>query len=193
LSNFQISENKCSGQLLAPQESCSLAVTYVPQPSTPTGTSGYLELNTQACTVGSAQPDCEIDSGRFPVRLTAGGLSPLRLSPGAGLDFGYQAKGIPGAPLVLTIYNDSKDPNAGVVTFKGTPLVQGDFVLLDQSAILPANNCGVSLASGDSCTLSIVFTPQSATFEQGSMAIVYTTPSFPTPRTQTIQLRGTGQ
>src|SRR4029077_20903070 len=65
--NFQISADACSGSLLAPQGSCSLEVTFAPQPSTSllSGLDYFLELNTLQCT-SSTTTNCEIDSGRFP-------------------------------------------------------------------------------------------------------------------------------
>jgi hypothetical protein len=89
--NFQISEDGCSGTLLNPQQSCSLNITYAPQEEFPFELDYFLELNTNQCAAGS--PDCEIDSGRFPVELKANPASPLRISPTAGLDFGVQLIG----------------------------------------------------------------------------------------------------
>ncbi len=188
--NFQISSDSCTGTLLYPGQSCNLNIAYVPQPGTNTTNSGldyYLELNTQPCPGNSVQPNCEIDSGRFPVELTTNASSPLRMSPGAGLDFGTQAKGTPSAPLTITLTNDPTIPNPGTVNFLGNT-VTGDFVETD--------NCGVSLAPGSSCTLNIVFTPLSTSFEQGTITIGYNVPSSPSlssAHTQIVHLRGIGQ
>ena len=85
LPNFQISSDTCSGQLLQPQQSCSLQVTYAPQASTPLtpALDYFLELNTVECT-GSTTSDCEIDSGRFPVELTANAAKPAQNESGRG-------------------------------------------------------------------------------------------------------------
>jgi hypothetical protein len=180
LPNFRISADTCSGALLAPLASCSLQITFVPQPSTPLipALDYFLELNTLQCT-SSTTSNCEIDSGRFPVELTANVPSPLRMTPGAGLDFGNQAKGHTSAPLTITLFNDPSDPNTGTVNFTGN-LVRGDYAESD--------NCGASLAPGSSCTLTITFTPKIVGFDPGTITVTYTV-----GQTQTIHLRGTGQ
>ncbi len=180
LPNFQISADSCSGTLLAPLASCSLQITFAPQPSTPLipALDYFLELNTLQCT-GSTTLNCEIDAGRFPVELTANVPSPLRMTPGAGLDFGKQAKGQTSAPLTITLFNDPAVPNAAPVNFTGN-IVRGDFSETD--------NCGASLAPGSSCTLTISFTPRIIGFDQGTITVGYTAGQI-----QTIHLRGTGQ
>lgn len=182
--NFQISNDSCSGTTLNPQQTCSIRVAFVPQPQTSltVGLDFFLELNTLECASGTTS-GCEIDSGRFPVELKANLPTPLRMSPGAGLNFGMQSTGQTSAPLTVTLFNDPKDPNAGTVNFTGNRL-QGDY--------FEADNCGTSLVPGSSCTLTITFTPQIVGYDPGSIAVGYTlrnTAQLP----QTIYLRGTGQ
>ena len=178
--NFQISADNCSGTRLAPQSSCSVQITFVPQPSTSlaSGLDYFLELNTQQCN-SATTTDCEIDSGRFPVELTANVASPLRMTPGAGLDFGIQTRGLPSAPLTITIFNDPKDPQAGTVNFTGNS-IKGDF--------LETDNCLGSLAPGASCTMNVIFQPRVVGFDQGTITITYAV-----QQTQIIHLRGIGQ
>lgn len=181
--NFQISADTCTGTLLAPQASCSLAIAYAPQPFTYSAQAGngldyFLELDTLECTPNTTLY-CEIDSGRFPVELKANSPSPLRMSPGAGVDFGAWPVGQISSPLTIKLFNDPKDPNSETVNFTGN-LVKGDFTELD--------DCGTSLAPGGSCTLTITFTPTIAGFEQGTVTITY-----PVGQTQTVYLRGIGQ
>ncbi len=180
LSNFQISGDDCSGTLLMPQSSCTLQIAFVPQPSTSltSGLDYFLQLNTQQCN-SLTSLNCEIDSGRFPVELTANQSSPLRMTPGAGLDFGLQTRGLASAPLTITLFNDPKDPKAGTVNFTGN-LVKGDYTETD--------NCGASIAPGGSCTMTVSFHPKVVGFDPGSISIGYTV-----GQTQTIHLRGTGQ
>jgi len=180
LPNFQISGDDCSGTLLLPQASCSLQMTFVPQPTTPVtpALDYFLQLNTQQCN-SITTTNCEIDSGRFPVELTANVPSSLRMTPGAGLDFGVQTRGVPGNPLTITLYNDPKDPKAGTVNFTGN-LVTGDYTETD--------NCGSSLAPGMSCTMTVLFQPKIVGFDPGTVTVTYTV-----GQTQTIHLRGTGQ
>jgi len=181
--NFQISNDHCSGTTLAPQQSCSINVSFVPQPGTSlvAGLDFFLELNTLQCTAGTTT-NCEIDSGRFPVELKANLPSPLRMSPGAGLDFGIQPLGQPAATNI-TLFNDPNDPHAGTVNFTGNR-VKGDYIEVD--------DCGTGLAPGSSCTMTVVFTPKIVGFDPGNIVIGYmlgNTSQFP----PTIYLRGTGQ
>jgi hypothetical protein len=180
LPNFQISGDSCTGTLLVPQASCTLQISFAPQPSTSlvSGLDYFLELNTLQCT-STTTSDCEIDSGRFPVELTANMPSPLRLSPGAGLDFGIQPLGQVTAPLTITLFNDPSAPKSATVTFTGNQ-VRGDYAETD--------DCGASLAPGSSCTLTITFKPKIVGFDPGTLTIAYTV-----GQTQTIHLRGTGQ
>jgi hypothetical protein len=178
--NFQISADDCSGTLLAPQASCSLEVTFAPQPSTALTPplDYFLELNTLQCT-STTTSNCEIDSGRFPVELTANVPSSLRMTPGAGLDFGIQGKGTSSAARTITLFNDPNDPKAATVNFTGN-LVKGDYTETD--------DCGSSLAPGGSCTLTVTFRPGIVGFDPGTITITYTV-----GQTQSVHLRGTGQ
>jgi hypothetical protein len=186
LPNFQITSDTCTGTLLAAQASCSLNVAYVPQPATNanSGLAFFLELNTLQCSsVDSVGSDCEIDSGRFPVELTANPPSPLRMSPGAGMDFGNQPEGKGSAAQSITLFNDPNDPNAGTVSFVGKIVVKGDYSESD--------NCPFSLAPGAICTLTVTFKPKIVGFDPGSLTINVT--PEPTGSPQIVQLRGTGQ
>ena len=180
LPNFQISADNCSGTLLAPLASCTLAVAFAPQPSTPLTPplDYFLELNTLQCTATTTSK-CEIDAGRFPVELTANLPSPLRMTPGAGLDFGFQAKGTSSAPLTITLFNDPNDPKAATVNFTGN-IVKGDYTETD--------DCGSSLAPGGTCTLTVTFRPVIVGFDPGTITMTYTV-----GQTQTVHLRGTGK
>jgi hypothetical protein len=181
LPNFQISADNCSGTLLRPLESCNLEITFAPQPHTSLagGLDYFLELNTLQCT-GTVTSNCEIDSGRFPVELKANTASTLRMSPAAGLNFGAENVGLTSAPMTVTLFNDAKDPNAGTVNFTGSILQGANFAGTD--------NCVGSLAPGNSCIVTVTFTPLKTGFTKGTVTIGY----LP-GQTQTIFLRGTGQ
>ena len=186
LANFQISSDSCTGALLAAQSSCSVQIAYVPQPNTNvnSGLDYFLELNTVQCWPSSGPPaDCEIDSGRFPVELKANTPSPLRMSPGAGLDFGIQAVGKTSAPLTVTLLNDPTVPDAQPVSFIGKISPSGSYSESD--------DCPITLAPGSSCTLSVTFKPGSAIFIPGTITINYSPEPFGRP--QFVYLRGTGQ
>ena len=180
LPNFQISADNCSGTLLAPQASCSLQVKFAPQPSTPLipALDYFLELNTLECT-GTTTTNCEIDSGRFPVELKANVPSPLRMSPAAGLNFGFLSRGQSSAPMTVTLFNDPSDPKSATINFTGN-LVQGNFTEND--------NCIGSLPPGSNCTVNATFIPKSVGLQSGTVTITYAG-GLP----QIIYLRGTGQ
>jgi|HubBroStandDraft_6_1064221.scaffolds.fasta_scaffold00330_8 hypothetical protein len=186
LPNFQISSDTCTGSLLASQGTCSLEVAYAPQPNTSvnSGLAYFLELNTLQCSSSdNVTSDCEIDSGRFPVELTANPPSPLRMSPGAGLNFGSQPKGLSSAPQTITLFNDPNDPNAGTVNFVSKVVVSGNYSETD--------DCPYSLAPGGICTLTVTFDPAGVGFEPGTLTINVT--PEPTGSPQIVQLLGTGQ
>jgi hypothetical protein len=184
LPNFQISEDTCTGTVLAPQGSCSVQVAFVPQPNTNinSGLDYFLELNTVQCSK-SLTSNCEIDSGRFPVELKASTPSPLRMTPGAGLDFGALKKGTTSAPLTITLLNDPSLASPQTVSFVGKIAVQGNYTESD--------DCPVSLAPGSSCTLTVIFSPSGVGFTPGTLTINYSPAPFGAP--QFVYLRGTGQ
>ena len=184
LANFQISSDTCTGTTLLPQASCSLQIAYAPQPMTNIGNGldYFLELNTVQC-FGAVTSGCEIDSGRFPVELRANAPSPLRMSPGAGLDFGIQAVGKSSAPLTITLLNDPGVRTPQSITFVGKITAHGNYSETD--------DCPVTLNPGSSCTLTVTFKPGVVGFLPGSLTINYSPEpnNFP----QFVYLRGTGQ
>lgn len=190
LPNFQVSSDTCTGTLLAAQASCDVEVAYVPQPNTNIsgGLDYFLELNTVQCADPVNDPPspsnpCEIDSGRFSVELKANYPSPLRMFPGAGLDFGNQKHGTTSSPLTITLLNDPNLTTTQTVTFVGRITAQGNFSELD--------DCPATLVPGSSCTLSVTFTPSGVGFESGSLTISYS--PEPTAQPQFVYLRGIGQ
>ena len=196
LPNLQISHDKCSGQTLAgfgqQGNSCSLQVTFVPQPGTWTaalnagqGLDDFLELNSMWCgdPNNPAEPRCEIDSGRFPVEIKTNPPSPLRMFPSAGMDFGTVVKGAGSNPLSITLFNDPADPNAGTVNFTAKLVTGADYVETD--------NCPATLASNQSCTVTVLFTPTIVGLDPGKITFTYNT-STQIGSVQTIYLRGIG-
>ena len=184
LPNFQISSDSCTGTVLAPQMSCSLQIAYVPQPNTNIGNGldYFLELNTVQCS-GSMTTNCELDSGRFPVELRSNPPSPLRMTPGAGLDFGNQAVGKTSVAQTVTLLNDPNLETPQPISLVGKITVQGNYSETD--------DCPVTLAPGNSCTLTVTFKPGTVGFLPGSLTINYTPEPFGVP--QIVYLRGTGQ
>ncbi len=192
--NMLISNDGCSGQTLEPLgqsgDSCSLQVTFVPQPYTwthfgPVGLDDFLQLNTEWC--GDANnppgPNCEIDSGRFPVEIKTNPASSLRMSPSAGMDFGTIEDGITSLPLSITLFNDPADPNSATVNFTTKIVTGADY--------LETDNCPPSLAPDASCTITVTFTPSVVGLDPGNIAITYSA-AGQIGLFQTIFLRGSG-
>ncbi|HEV2732779.1 MAG TPA: choice-of-anchor D domain-containing protein, partial [Terriglobales bacterium] len=195
--NFNISDDGCSGQTLAPfgqsGNSCSLQVTFVPQSATwaaaanaGAGLDDFLQLNTMWC--GDAnnlpEPNCEIDSGRFPVEIKTNPPSPLRMSPSAGIDFGSVIKGTSSGPHTITISNDPVDPMAGTVTFTSRLVTGADYIVSDI--------CPATLPSNQSCAIHVTFAPTIVGLDPGKITLTYST-ATEVGLTQTIYLRGMGQ
>src|SRR5215469_8347188 len=203
LSNFPISDDTCSGKTLAPfgqaGDSCSLQITFVPQPATfvnngaigrITGWDDFLQLNTMWCGDANNPPDsnCEVDSGRFPVEIKTSPPSPLRMTPSAGMDFGTVLKGTVSKPITVTIFNDPVDPNVGTVTFTSKLVTGSDY--------LETDTCPATLSSNQSCTVTVTFTPTKSGLDPGNIKFTYsnsTNSSSESGLVQTIYLRGTGQ
>jgi len=196
VANFQIAPALVStclaasqGVLLQPQQSCTLQITFAPQPeawqtipaNSPIGLDYFLELNTVQC--NSGESNCEIDSGRFPVELKTNPPSPLRLLPTAGLEFGTLVEGTTSAPLTVTLFNDPVDANSATVNIT-SKIVSGDY--------FESDNCPPSLAPNESCTITITFTPKVIGFDHSTFVISYNT-STQVGLVQTLFLRGAGQ
>jgi hypothetical protein len=184
--NFQLSSDTCSGAQLQPQATCSVEVRFVPQPvyfQFGAAMDYFLELNTLQCVADNTP--CEIDSGRFPVELRANLPSPLRMAPGAGLDFGNVAVGSSSVQQTITLFNDPADPKSATVNFSSRAGVSGNYSETD--------DCPFGLAPGSSCTLTVTFKPKALGFNQGALTINYTTDKTVGPQIQTVYLRGTGQ
>jgi len=200
LSNFQISNDTCSGSTLLPfgqaGNSCSLQITFVPQPATfayngtigrSTGWDDFLQLNTVWCGDNLPGNNCEIDSGRFPVEIKTNPPSPLRMTPSAGMDFGTVLRGTSSNPITVTIFNDPVDPNAGPVTFASKLVTGADYIETD--------TCPTTLPSNQSCTVTVTFTPTKVGSDPGNITFI----SIPStqvpvpPIAQTIYFRGMGQ
>jgi len=190
LPNFQISSDTCSGALLAPQQACSLQVTFVPQTlaTYATALDHFLELNTVQCTDPVNDPPsqsnpCELDGGRFPVELRANISSPLRMSPAAGLDFGNVAVGKSSNSQTITLLNDPTLSPQVTVDFVGRIAVNGNYSESD--------DCPFSLAPGGSCSVVVTFVPKAKGRNSGTLTINYTVNNI--AGVQTVYMRGTGQ
>jgi len=192
-SEFPFNVDNCSGITLQPQQVCTVSIAYKPQVGTalqPSGT--FLELNTLQCVFPlrpSSTNPCEIDGGRFPVTLTTQtDANPIRLIPAASLTFAAQAVGSTSASQSITVFNDPNDhfnnatnnPNAAALVFQS--------IVLNGTDYAETSTCGSSLAIGQSCTITVTFTPTHTGLRQGTVVM-----TFPSEGGATIFLRGTGK
>jgi len=187
--SFPITADTCSGVTLNPRATCSFKIAFSQQAllGNPNAIDGFHDFYVQLSTLQCAEPPapnspCEIDSGRFPIALKWNNQSSLRISPNAGFDFGPQ---IIGSDTVqtFTIFNDPADPMAGDVNFVSISTRSAT------SRFSQTNTCvGSKLASGSSCTITVIFHPTGTSLAQDAIAIV------PTPGVQqNIYVWGRGQ
>jgi len=206
ITNYQIvpGSDNCSGKTLGPYDpsnphdtsfTCTVAIEYTPVSST-YGNSGpdyFLQLNSN-----------EGDSGRSPVELIWNQNSPLRMTPNgsavpgaiAMLNFGPQLVGQAGSTQTITLYNDPNDPsnnsthnpNQSPLVFPAKPVVKGDYSEFD--------DCVFFLAVGDTCTMTVTFTPKVVGFDPGLITIFVQAAndsSHAFSHSQYVYLLGTGQ
>jgi flagellar basal body rod protein FlgF len=151
----------CAGTLTA-GNSCTVDVTFTP---TTTGArNGSITVTSSAA--GSPQN----------ITLSGTGvLAPvLGLSPGS-LTFAGQTVDSTSDPQVVTI-----TANNGSVTFTSVSTATGDFAR--------TTNCSGTLTAGNSCTISVTFTPTVTGVRTGSITVTSNGAGSP----QTIDLDGTG-
>jgi len=105
-------------------------------------------------------------------------VSPLTLT------FGPQLVGTPTAAQMVTLTNN----NITAVAFTSVAVSGGSPVAANTDFTSPTNTCGTSIAAGASCTISVVFTPSTATVETANLIITDGDSTSP----QTVALTGTG-
>jgi len=157
--------NNC-GDTLAAQASCIINVVFTPsQPGSQPGTLSVADAaRTQTVALGG--------SGLQPPALS---VSPVQLT------FATQPVGVGTAPSQLTVSNSG-----------GAPLANVGFQFMGQSAssfATASTNCGTALASGASCTVQVVFTPQ---VTGGSAATLVISSSTNGVAPVSVPLSGTG-
>jgi hypothetical protein len=144
------------GAGLAPGASCAIAVTFAPtavtNPTLQTAT-----LNVNAANVATAS-----------VALSGTGVIPgYTVTPGplVGHNFGNQQVGTSSGPFQFTVTNSGSLPlNGGEVWLNGNPALAGTFANQFAAAFRAGDTCTATthLATGASCTFSVVFAPTSA-------------------------------
>jgi hypothetical protein len=152
--------NTC-GNELAPSASCTISVSFTP--IGPDIRSGYLAITDNA----SAQPHM--------IPLTGTGIGPgITFSP-AALDFGLQLVGTTGTPQTVTLTNRGN-----------TPLIISDVSTSGDYAQI--NTCVGTFAPGESCTITVTFTPTATGPRSGTLAVGDNAWASP----QTVALSGVG-
>ena len=152
--------NTC-GNPLAVGESCTISVTFTP---TAGGTrAGEVTITDDAC------------GNPYSVSLTGTGLVPVVTLPSTSLTFADQVVQTTSDPQTVTLTNTGD----GLLAITSIA-VSGDFAETD--------DCGASVAAGESCTFSVTFTPTAAGSRTG--AITITDNGLDSPHT--IALSGTG-
>lgn len=154
--------NGC-GNSLNPRSSCALSVAFVPK-----------SLGQQT---GILQIDDQFRSQT--VALSGIGIAPpgVSVSPVNGLAFGAVGLGLTGTAQILTLTN-----NGGLPLAISSITSTGDFSIATAS-----NTCGVSLAPGAICTVSVTFSPAATGSRTGTVTFSYSG----SPSTQ-ISLSGVG-
>ena len=153
--------NSC-GSSLAPGASCSIAVTFTPASDAGGTSTSTLSVSavtgTQTITVSGTSVTAEAQATYSPLYLV----------------FGNQAVGTSSAPQSITITNLGAAP---LPTSNLTP----------STGFSATSACPPSLSYGQSCTVSVVFTPSAATSYMGTLSETSSTYDY------TISIQGTGQ
>ncbi len=142
------------GTGLTPGSSCTITVRFAPTTTTsPTLQTARLNVNATN-TVTTSVP------------LSGTGVIPVyTITPGpeVGHGFGNQQVGAPSAPFRFTLTNTAASLG-GELCLTGNPVLSGTFTFQFQAAFRAADTCTATthLASGASCTFSVVFAPTSA-------------------------------
>jgi hypothetical protein len=120
------------------------------------------------------------NSGTLPGGFTIVASGPVvSLSP-TSLNFGKRQTGSPSSPQTVTLSNTGNVTlNVATVSITGTN--PGDFS--------QTNNCGSSVSAGNSCAISVTFTPTATGTRTASVTISDSAPDSP----QTVSLSGTGE
>jgi DNA-binding beta-propeller fold protein YncE len=154
-------DNKC-GASLAPGKNCNLGVTFRP---TAEG------VRTASISIADNAPDSPQS-----VALTGEGtfFSPM---PAESYDFGSVAVGTSSAAKSFTLSN------------VGPTVMSISRIQTSRSVFTQTNDCGTSLQPGASCTVTVVFTPQTTGLSRATLNVVDS--AFPLKQ-MPVNLRGTG-
>jgi hypothetical protein len=163
---FTIGADSCSGATIPAGGSCVATVSFSPTSSG--SKAAGLRISSNAVTSPTVVP------------LTGSGLAPAFSAIPTSLDFGAVRIGRAGGPQAVTVRNDGPGVLAlgdGAVRIAGPGFGTG------------ADTCsGARLATGDSCTVEVRFSPTVAGAASGVLTFTSNAPGGP----HTVSLRGTG-
>ena len=154
------SQTNTCGTSVAAGAICSINVTF--SPTTTGSRTGILTVTDSA----SNSPQT--------VSLTGSGILQATVSPGS-LSFGNQAVGTASATKIATLTNNL-----------GTPLTISSITTSGDYS--QTNTCGASVASGATCTVSVMFTPTTTGTRPGTLTVTDSAINSP----QTVSLSGNG-
>jgi hypothetical protein len=159
---FDVSSTTC-GTLTA-NSSCTISVVF--KPTSSGAKAGTLDVSTDASTP---------PSGNLQISLSGTGTLPVATLSSTAVSFGNWAVGVTSSPKSVKLANGGK---AGL---KITSIsASGDFK--------QSNNCGASLAAGNTCTITLTFKPSKLGSRTGTLSVKDDAASG----TQTASLSGTG-
>lgn len=159
--NFRIDIDGCSGRTLNPGTYCEVQTSFAPAGDRGGYFSGFVVFSSES-PIGASVLHGQVIAPQ------------VSLTP-ASVHFGNQAIGKPSAP------NDVTMKNTGDATLTITSIsTAAPFSVTD--------DCGNTLAAGESCTVSATFSPVSEGAVSGSIPIVSDAPTTP----DSIALTGTG-
>lgn len=164
------SQTNTCGSSVAANSTCTISVSFAP--TTSGAANGTLTVTDNSDeTSGSTQT----------VSLTGSGIAPAGLAP-ASLTFANQLTGTTSAAQTLTLSN-SNSTALSIASVTITGANSGDFA--------ETNSCGVSLAAGANCTISVSFKPTAAGARTGTVTVTENA-SGAASSTQSVNLTGTG-
>ncbi|MFN8537727.1 MAG: choice-of-anchor D domain-containing protein [Thermomicrobiales bacterium] len=173
--NFAIFANTCTLAALAPGDSCTIGVVF--QPVTPGGPkTGTLTITDTASPLAQT------------VSLTGNAISAqLSVTPST-LDFGNQTVNTQSVSQTVTV----KNVGSGPVTITSTTPVLGnnpaDFLVVADTCQPGGND--VTLAAGETCTISVLFQPSATGARNAQLTITSNAPA--TGSTVAVSLLGFG-
>lgn len=153
--------NNC-GSSLAPNENCTINVTFTP------GGSG----------ARSAVLNVNDNSGNSPqtASITGSGIAPVTLSA-TGISFGSVLIGSRATAKAVTLTNN-----------QNVPLTNISILATGSSAFSQVNTCGTSIPANGQCAITVSFAPSSGGAQTATVNITDSAANSP----QTISLTGTG-